>query len=371
VPADVAWPDGSDVRRLPAPDPAPPARAPGRARLERQRGHRARVHRVPRHLRGGVAQGLPRPAPGEPLQRRLLAARHRARRAADPPIRNSMAGAGMVVEDSKGECNFGQHEINFHYADALRTADEHVDLQERRQGDRRREGMAITFMAKLDEREGNSCHIHFSLADKDGPLFARDEELFDSFLAGQLACLREMTLLLAPHVNSYKRFAAGSASRRPPSRGATTTAPARCASSGTARAALREPRRRRRPEPLPGAERADRLRPARDRRGPRARAGARGQRLRRQRAPAAADQTLRDARELFAPARSRARPSARRSSRTTSTPPTSSSRHSSPRHRLGARARGSSCERDCERPSREPDRRSRSAPDASSRRSAR
>ncbi len=73
--------------------------------------------------------------------------------------------------------------------------------------------MAITFMAKLDEREGNSCHIHFSLADEHrdgGNLFARDEAVFNSFLAGQLACLREMTLLLAPHVNSYKRFAAGS-----------------------------------------------------------------------------------------------------------------------------------------------------------------
>ena len=55
-------------------------------------------------------------------------------------IRNSMMGAGMKVENSKGECNFGQHEINFHYADALKTADDHVDLQERRQGDRRAGG---------------------------------------------------------------------------------------------------------------------------------------------------------------------------------------------------------------------------------------
>ena len=52
-------------------------------------------------------------------------------------IRNSMAGAGLRVENSKGECNLGQHEINFRYADALRTADEHLDLQERSQGDRR------------------------------------------------------------------------------------------------------------------------------------------------------------------------------------------------------------------------------------------
>jgi len=65
-------------------------------------------------------------------------------------------------------------------------------------------------MAKFDEREGNSCHIHFSLADSDGPLFARDEAVFDAFLAGQLACLREMTLMFAPNINSYKRYAAGS-----------------------------------------------------------------------------------------------------------------------------------------------------------------
>jgi glutamine synthetase len=70
--------------------------------------------------------------------------------------------------------------------------------------------MSITFMAKYDQREGNSCHIHFSLADEQGPLFHRDRELFESFLAGQLAGLRELTLLLAPNINSYKRFAAAS-----------------------------------------------------------------------------------------------------------------------------------------------------------------
>jgi glutamine synthetase len=65
-------------------------------------------------------------------------------------------------------------------------------------------------MAKYDEREGNSCHIHFSLADEQGPLFERDRALFESFLAGQLAALRELTLLLAPNVNSYKRYASAS-----------------------------------------------------------------------------------------------------------------------------------------------------------------
>ncbi len=130
-------------------------------------------------------------------------------------IRNSMAAAGMVVEDSKGECNFGQHEINFRYADALRTADEHAIFKNGAKEIASQEGVALSFMAKYDEREGNSCHIHFSLAENSNPpapLFAREENdgLFDSFLAGQLACLREMTLMLAPNVNSYKRYAAAS-----------------------------------------------------------------------------------------------------------------------------------------------------------------
>lgn len=125
-------------------------------------------------------------------------------------IRNHMVEAGMVVEDSKGECNYGQHEINFRYADALRTADEHAIFKNGAKEIASDKGMAITFMAKYDQREGNSCHIHFSLADDQGPVFPRDETTFRAFLAGQLACLREMTLLLAPNINSYKRYAAQS-----------------------------------------------------------------------------------------------------------------------------------------------------------------
>jgi glutamine synthetase len=124
-------------------------------------------------------------------------------------IRNSMAGAGMVVEDSKGECNLGQHEINFRYSDALRTADQHVIYKNGAKEIAAEEGTSITFMAKFNEREGSSCHIHFSLADADGPLFARDSATFDAFLAGQIAGLRELALLFAPNINSYKRFAPG------------------------------------------------------------------------------------------------------------------------------------------------------------------
>jgi glutamine synthetase len=125
-------------------------------------------------------------------------------------IRNSMEQAGLVVENSKGECNLGQHEINFHYADALRTADEHSIYKNAAKEIAAQDGMSISFMAKFNEREGSSCHIHFSLSDQDGLLFARDRAVFDAFLAGQLAGLRELTLMLAPNVNSYKRFAEGS-----------------------------------------------------------------------------------------------------------------------------------------------------------------
>ncbi|MCW3050381.1 MAG: Glutamine synthetase [Solirubrobacterales bacterium] len=126
-------------------------------------------------------------------------------------IRNAMTGAGLVVENSKGECNFGQHEINFRYADALRTADEHAIFKNGAKEIADQEGMAITFMAKFDEREGNSCHIHLSLRREDGSaLFDDEPQIFDRFMAGVLATLPELTLLLAPNVNSYKRFAAES-----------------------------------------------------------------------------------------------------------------------------------------------------------------
>jgi glutamine synthetase len=120
-------------------------------------------------------------------------------------IRNSMAAAGMAVENAKGECNFGQHEINFLYGPVLQTADHHSIYKTGAKEIAHQEGCAITYMAKYDEREGNSCHIHLSVRDgEDNPVF------HDSFLAGQLACMRELTLFYGPNVNSYKRFVEGS-----------------------------------------------------------------------------------------------------------------------------------------------------------------
>jgi glutamine synthetase len=124
-------------------------------------------------------------------------------------IRNAMMDAGMVVENSKGECNYGQHEINFLFSDALRAADQHVIYKNAAKEMASQEGMAITYMAKYDEREGNSCHIHLSLRGSDGAIvFDEEEGLFDRFVAGILAGLRDLTLFLAPNVNSYKRYAA-------------------------------------------------------------------------------------------------------------------------------------------------------------------
>ena len=126
-------------------------------------------------------------------------------------IRNEMAGAEMTVENSKGECNLGQHEINFLYGPALRTADDHAIYKNGAKEIAAQEGHSITFIAKWDSEEGNSCHIHCSLGNESGGnAFGDDRQMFDRFVAGQLAHLEELTLFFAPHVNSYKRFAEGS-----------------------------------------------------------------------------------------------------------------------------------------------------------------
>ncbi|ROS42605.1 glutamine synthetase [Amycolatopsis thermoflava] len=126
-------------------------------------------------------------------------------------IRNDMAGAGMYVESAKGECNPGQHEIAFRFDEALRTCDNHSIYKTGAKEIAAQENRSLTFMAKYNEREGNSCHIHLSLRGTDGaPVFAQDPALMRHFIAGQLACLRELTYFLAPNINSYKRFVPGS-----------------------------------------------------------------------------------------------------------------------------------------------------------------
>ncbi|EAR22668.1 glutamine synthetase family protein [Nitrococcus mobilis] len=129
-------------------------------------------------------------------------------------IRNGMQGAGLPVEDSKGECNLGQHEINFRYRPALETADGHAIYKTGAKEIAAQEGYALTFMAKFNEREGNSCHIHLSVRSADDtPVMAEGHALSAlgaHFVAGLLAGLRELTLFFAPNINSYKRYVAGS-----------------------------------------------------------------------------------------------------------------------------------------------------------------
>ena len=131
-------------------------------------------------------------------------------------IRNGMAGAGMFVESAKGECNLGQHEIAFRYGQALATCDDHSLYKTGAKEIASQEGMSLTFMAKVDEREGNSCHIHLSVRTPEGEaVMAGDGDhgfspLMGHWAAGQLACLRAERLFFAPNVNSYKRYVDGS-----------------------------------------------------------------------------------------------------------------------------------------------------------------
>jgi glutamine synthetase len=131
-------------------------------------------------------------------------------------IRNGMASSGMYVESAKGECNLGQHEIAFRYAEVVSTCDNHSIYKTGAKEIAAQDGMSITFMAKPNEREGNSCHIHLSLRGEDGtPVLAGDgphgmSTTGEHFLAGQLAAMRELTLCYAPNINSYKRYVPGS-----------------------------------------------------------------------------------------------------------------------------------------------------------------
>src|SRR4051794_276046 len=134
-------------------------------------------------------------------------------------IRNAMYAAGLRVESAKGECNYGQHEIAFRFDEVVRTADDHALYKTAAKEIAAAHGRSLTFMSKFDEREGNSCHIHMSLRGTDGSLvFDREAsgggrerpQGSGGVGPGALATPRRVTLLYAPNVNSYKRFAAGS-----------------------------------------------------------------------------------------------------------------------------------------------------------------
>jgi glutamine synthetase len=132
-------------------------------------------------------------------------------------LRNGLYGAGIWVENTKGEADSGQAEVNVRYSDALTAADTHILIKEATKEIAHAHGKSVTFMAKYDHsKAGSSAHVHQSLWTLDGQPAFFDKaapygmsDLMRSFLAGQLEHAREITLFLAPYINSYKRFCVG------------------------------------------------------------------------------------------------------------------------------------------------------------------
>lgn len=127
-------------------------------------------------------------------------------------IRNDLNGAGMYIDSARGQYAPGQQMVTFRVDDALAACDNHSIFRTAAKEIAAQEDKSLTFMAKFDEHEGNSCRLHIGLHTlAGGAVLAGDgEDGFSAtmrhFLAGQLACLREFTYLFAPNINSYKRF---------------------------------------------------------------------------------------------------------------------------------------------------------------------
>jgi len=208
---DVGWHDGSPVQ--------PSPRQVLRAQIERAEslgltpmvGSELEFYLLKETYAEAHASGYTGLTPSVPyiLDYHILATTY------DEPLmralRNGMQAAGMRVETSKGEAWPGQQELNFRFSDALTMADNHTIYKNGAKEIAFLHGCAITFMAKpFEDWIGNSCHIHSSLFRGDEAVFASDDALFGRWLAGQIACAKELAVFFAPTVNSYKRYAAGS-----------------------------------------------------------------------------------------------------------------------------------------------------------------
>lgn len=208
---DVAWSDGSPVR--------PSPRQVLKAQVERARalgyepmfGSELEFYLLKESYSEARARHYRDLTPSVPyiLDYSILATSY------DEPflraVRNAMQGAGIRVESSKGEAWPGQHEINFRFADALTMADNHTIYKTGIKEIAHQRGCSVTFMAKPDHSWiGSSCHIHSSLWHAGANAFAGESEVFRRYLAGQIACVAELAVFLAPTVNSYKRYTAGS-----------------------------------------------------------------------------------------------------------------------------------------------------------------
>ena len=346
---DVEWADGAPVGAVAAADPRAPARPARRARARRRRRHRAGVHAVHRLLRRGVAEGLPRPAARQPLQRRLLDARHRARRAgaAAHPQRDGGRGDGGRVGQGRVQPRPARDRL------PLRRGAHHVrqplDLQDRRQGDRRpgRDGADVHGEVR---RAGGQLLPHPHLAARQRR--RRRERVPRRRAARLLAALRPLPRRSAGvparadlPVRAERQLlqAVRRGQLRPDGRRLGHGQPHLLAAGRRARrrAAGGEPRAGRGRQPVPRGGGADRGRAARHRAGAAAAAGADGQRLRRRR-PAGAVAPCATRPSCSPPPRWRPRRSARRSSSTTPTPPAWSSPRSTRPSPTGSGGAGSS-----------------------------
>ena len=132
-------------------------------------------------------------------------------------LRNDLYAAGIPVENTKGEADSGQGEVNYRYSDAMDTADNHTIIKQAVKEIAWTMGKSVTFMAKYQtDKAGSAAHVHQSLWTLDGKpaFFDKDadhsmSQVMRHFIAGQLEAAEEMTVFFAPYVNSYKRFCVG------------------------------------------------------------------------------------------------------------------------------------------------------------------
>jgi glutamine synthetase len=121
-------------------------------------------------------------------------------------VRGHLNRSGVPVESSKGEWGLGQHELNVRYAGILDTADRHVVFKQCLKETADRQGRSVTFMAKpFASQAGSSCHVHVSLWRDGVNVFATGDDL-RWFVGGCLLHVSDLMVLLAPTVNSYKRY---------------------------------------------------------------------------------------------------------------------------------------------------------------------
>ncbi len=132
------------------------------------------------------------------------------------PIRNHLWNAGIPVENSKGEAETGQEELNIKYAPAMDTAAYHSIAKNAVKEIAWQHGHAATFLPKWHhDKVGSSSHVHQSLWSDGKPAFFDEADklgmsaLMKSYMAGLLKYAADYTYFMAPYINSYKRFVKG------------------------------------------------------------------------------------------------------------------------------------------------------------------